>query len=101
MMPFRIPEEKPDEVQKMMAISLVARIENGAKKILRSRLDKMLSRKMNLYERCGAYVLHSFNVLIQSGASTEEVLERHADIVEMITEIKRKNLERLDADGRD
>ncbi len=97
---YREPDEKPSTVDQMIAKSMVGRIERGALQVLRSAIDKVLRRKMNPYERCGAYVLHSINVLIQNGESTSEIFERHENIVEMIADIKRENLKRLDVEQR-
>lgn len=89
-------QEKPDAIEIMRAKSMVERMQKYAMTILRSPVDRLLQKKANPYERCGAYVIHSMKVLVEARLPTEELLERHADIVKMITEIKREALEQLD-----
>ncbi|GAB5407370.1 MAG: hypothetical protein Aurels2KO_56010 [Aureliella sp.] len=99
MVEYLDPIEEPDAIDVMRAKSMVARMQKYAGIVFRSSVDRMLRKKANPYERCGAYIVHSMNVLVEAGEPTEALFERHADMVEMLTEIKRETLEQHDRDN--
>ena len=82
----------------MRAQTLVQRLSKYGSKIMRSSIDRLLKRDLSPFERSGSYVLHSMNVLIETGMSTDEVLNKHAEIVELVTATKDATLRELDND---
>ncbi|HBE72294.1 MAG TPA: hypothetical protein DDW52_29520 [Planctomycetaceae bacterium] len=82
------PEYEIDSVDLLRVQTHIKRINDAARQVIASPIDQVLRKELNPYERCGAYILHSFNVLVENGMATEELMAQHATIVQSITELK-------------
>jgi hypothetical protein len=89
---YKEPAFKISSVELLQVQTHLKRINDAARQVRASPIDQTLREALNPYERCGAYILHSFNVLVESGMATEELMSQHATIVQSITELKRATL---------